>query len=310
VGTTITYQGFLKNASGPVNGTCNFFMDVFSAPAGGIAVEPNNVNNVLVTNGLFTANIPLDSTTINGDARFLRIAAQCPAGSGLYTFLSPRQELRAAPYALSLRPGAQISGNVTGGALQVTNGLTNTVGDGIQGTSNSSSASGVAGFNTSNGGYGVYGSVSYGDAIHGDAAGGIGVYGNGFIGVYGNNNNGNGWGMSTNGVVNQSRSRGGWVKALVRMENGNITGCFNSQVISPAVSEVPPCGFTLSGSGGNYVVGFGYTVNDRFVSVTPLWASGGAVIPVVSFPMANQVRVQTYSGGTTLVDSAFFLIIY
>lgn len=34
---------------------------------------------------------------------------RCPPGSGSHTTLSPRQGLTAAPYALSLRPGAIVS---------------------------------------------------------------------------------------------------------------------------------------------------------------------------------------------------------
>jgi hypothetical protein len=49
-----------------------------------------------------------------GDERFLAIAVRCPAGSGSYTPLTPRQRLNAAPYALSLKPEAEISADVSG----------------------------------------------------------------------------------------------------------------------------------------------------------------------------------------------------
>jgi hypothetical protein len=50
--------------------------------------------------------------SFSGEARWLQIAVRCPAGSGTYTTLAPRQALTATPYALSLRPGAQVVGDV------------------------------------------------------------------------------------------------------------------------------------------------------------------------------------------------------
>ena len=42
----------------------------------------------------------------------------------------------------------------------------------------------------------------------------------------------------------------------------------------------------------------------------PEYAALQAVIPTMYYTDLNQVRVRTFSGGTTLMDSAFILIIY
>jgi hypothetical protein len=63
-------------------------------------------------NGLFTVVIDFGGGAFNGAARWLEIGVRCPAGSGSYTTLSPRQALRAAPYALAL-PGLWTQPNAT-----------------------------------------------------------------------------------------------------------------------------------------------------------------------------------------------------
>jgi hypothetical protein len=74
------------------------------------------------------------TTPFNGDARWLDITVRCPAGSGTYTPLAPRQTLAATPYALSLRAGAVISGTASP-SLRVLN--TDPSGIGMYGSGNS-----------------------------------------------------------------------------------------------------------------------------------------------------------------------------
>ena len=53
-----------------------------------------------VAAGLFTTDIDFGVDAFSGDARWLEIDARCPAGSGPYETLSPRQELTPTPNAL------------------------------------------------------------------------------------------------------------------------------------------------------------------------------------------------------------------
>ncbi len=120
LGTGFTYQGQLKQSGNPVNGTCDLQFSLYDAASGGTQVgTTQSKTSVAVSNGYFT--IPdLDfGSVFTGDARWLAIAVRCPAGSGSYTPLSPRQALTPAPYALAL-PGLWtqqngVSPNVIGG---------------------------------------------------------------------------------------------------------------------------------------------------------------------------------------------------
>ncbi|MBC7226206.1 MAG: hypothetical protein H5T61_03115 [Thermoflexales bacterium] len=106
MGTAFTYQGQLKKDGNPVNGTCDFQFSLWNAASGGgqlgLTLTRSDVD---VNNGLFTIpDLSFGADRFNGDARWLEIAVRCPAASGSYTTLSPRQKLNPAPYALAL-PG-------------------------------------------------------------------------------------------------------------------------------------------------------------------------------------------------------------
>jgi hypothetical protein len=181
---------------------------------------------------------------------------------------------------------------------------------------------GVAGF--SSGGTGVYGNSSASDGIgvqgvvSGTNAAVQGInYGSGRS-LYGWTTDGvgvagysfNGYAMDADGHAQQTRDKGGWAKALVRVAGSSITRCYNSQGTAPDVAA--PCGFALIVNGtGDFTIDFNFTVSDRFFSIVPEYGATQAVIPTVhSFPAADQVRIRTYSGGTTLINSAFYLIVY
>ena len=103
IGTAFTYQGQLKNASGPINGNCDFQFSLWDSldrdAIAGRSICTTNTN-VTVSNGLFTVQLDFGMNVFNGDARWLEIAVRCPAGSGNYATLSPRQPLTPAPYAM------------------------------------------------------------------------------------------------------------------------------------------------------------------------------------------------------------------
>jgi len=103
-GTAFTYQGQLKHAGLPVNSTADFQFSLWDAAdmASGTQVGPTlSVNNVSITNGLFTVTLDFGTGIFTGDARWLQVAVRSPAGSGSYTQLTPWQELTPSPYALN-----------------------------------------------------------------------------------------------------------------------------------------------------------------------------------------------------------------
>ncbi len=104
-GTAFTYQGQLKNNGSPVNGLCDFQFGLFDALSAGTQISTTQaVSAVSVANGLFTTQIDFGANAFTGDARWLDIQVRCPAGSGSFTPLTPRQRLTPAPMALAL-PG-------------------------------------------------------------------------------------------------------------------------------------------------------------------------------------------------------------
>jgi hypothetical protein len=81
-----------------------------------------------VTNGTFRAQVDFGAAAFNGSDRYLNIAVRCPAGSGSYITLAPRQAITPAPYAQFSEnaPWSGIAGIPDGlvslGGLACTNG--------------------------------------------------------------------------------------------------------------------------------------------------------------------------------------------
>ena len=110
VSNEFTYQGLLKSSGGDHTGKCDFQFKLFSALTGGSQIgSTNQRSNVNVEDGRFTTSLDFGGSAFQGSNRWLQIAVRCPAGSGSYTTLSPRQRLTAAPYALY----ANNAGNAT-----------------------------------------------------------------------------------------------------------------------------------------------------------------------------------------------------
>ncbi|MET0754468.1 MAG: tail fiber domain-containing protein, partial [Pyrinomonadaceae bacterium] len=94
-----TYQGKLNDNNAAANGTYEMQFTLF----GGISENPigtSTINNVPVSNGIFTVQLAFGSTAFDGNPRFLEIAVR-PAGSqNPFTVLAPRQQILSAPYSI------------------------------------------------------------------------------------------------------------------------------------------------------------------------------------------------------------------
>jgi hypothetical protein len=209
----VNYQGRLTDPGGaPLSGTFPMRFQVYNDPAVGTLLWDSNVVNVDVDHGLFNVALSVDPTDFDGQGLWLRIYVDGE-------WLSPRQELLPVPYALSLRPGArivgdipngwgievfQLSGLATGGAVRATSATGTAVhgystnGFGVAGYSQDSygvygydggsqQARGYGGYFHSDNGVGVYGNSNatstttnqYAPGVYGRSANGIGVYGKG-----------------------------------------------------------------------------------------------------------------------------------
>jgi hypothetical protein len=104
-----------------VNSQCDLRFTLWDTPSGGNQVGWTwLVEAVEIVDGLFTARLDFGGVH-DGNARWLEVAVRCPAGSGGYVTLSPRQELTGAPAALSLALPFQAEANIGGPLLSVWN---------------------------------------------------------------------------------------------------------------------------------------------------------------------------------------------
>jgi len=172
--SSINYQGRLTDTAGePLSGSYTMTFRLYEAASGGSALD-TDTHAVDVTDGLFNTEIDFDPEYFDGRGLWLGITV------GIDSEMSPRQELRPVPYALSLKPGANIVG-ASSVALQAES--THTSGSGIRGyaTATSGTNYGVVGESKSPDGYGGY---FYNNE------GGTGVYGKGTPGGYFTTNQG------------------------------------------------------------------------------------------------------------------------
>jgi len=98
--TAFTYQGSLRDSTGPASGVYDFRFIVYAAATGGEGLTPGVTNTLSVTNGLFTAVLDAGTNVFTGDPRWLEIGVRTNAGGGDFVTLAPRQKLTAIPYAL------------------------------------------------------------------------------------------------------------------------------------------------------------------------------------------------------------------
>jgi hypothetical protein len=99
LGTAFTYQGELRDGASVANGNYDFEFRLFDAATNGTQVGSTvTLTSVAVSNGIFTTVIDFGDQ-FTGQRRFLGISSRA-TGQPAYTLLSPRQELRPAPYAL------------------------------------------------------------------------------------------------------------------------------------------------------------------------------------------------------------------
>ena len=161
---------------------------------------------------------------------------------------------------------------------------TNGGSDGVHGVTASAGASGVAGVNN---------------------AGGVGVYGTGGTGVFGTGSN---YGFVTDSNVQQARTAGGWIKAMLEVDaNSSINRCFNS-TLTGAAATTPPCGIDLEHpETGVYNLNFNFEVDDRFYTTQILYDS---TLALVINRGTNSLQVLSYFAVGDLEDSLYQLIVY
>jgi hypothetical protein len=222
-------------------------------------VGPPITTTVPITDGLFTVSLDFGDEVFTGDARWIEIAVRCPAGSGDYSPLTPRQALTPAPYALAL-PGLWTQQNGTS---------PNLIGGYIENTV----VSGTVGATI--GGGGVYEDFNEITTDYGTIAGGRGNYASG-VGVSiggGDNNTASGaYAAVGGGAWNQASGPdatvGGGRDNSASEESATVSGGWWNKASAPYA--------TIGGGHHITVTGEAATVGGgRWITVTAIQATVG-----------------------------------
>jgi hypothetical protein len=163
VDSRISYQGTLAEGGIPVTGSRNMIFRIFSDGACTTQVGVDIPKpGVLVSKGYFDVGVDVDPTAFDGQALWLGVWV---SGTAIAC-----QEVLPTPYALSVRPGAVVSGDATAGdgwVLRANMTGTYPVAAALDGKA----ATGSAVRGSSINGNGVYGYTETGYAVRGYDAG-------------------------------------------------------------------------------------------------------------------------------------------
>ena len=119
----LTYQGTLEDAGTPASGTYDLEFKLQDT-AGTQVGNTLEVDNVVVTAGVFTVALDFGNGAFTGPDRFLVIAVRPGISGGGYTALAPRTKVTAAPYA-QLAQDANFAASVANnsiGSAQIADG--------------------------------------------------------------------------------------------------------------------------------------------------------------------------------------------
>ena len=298
VAAAVSYQGRLTNPTtgAPLSGTYDLEFTFWSLSSGGSQIGATISKNAqVISNGLYSSSLPVNQADFNGQELWLQIRVR-PSG-GSWETLTPRVQVLPTAYALSLRPGA----TMTGDPLSLGEAVLNV---NMTGTWPGASAveaivaTGTAIMGQSYmGGYGLYG-YSTGDALYAqssnktagifytDGAYGIKVTANG-SGTYDDAghfsaNNGRGIYATSNGVAILGENKGpGYVEA-VRGHSVNGEGVAgdstnNYGVYGYSGNSAGVYGISSKGSGV-----YGYTSSDDYTTTGGVYGTqsgnGAAVV--------------------------------
>jgi hypothetical protein len=118
--TAFTYQGQLRDESGPVNGTLDVRFTLYATQADGQALQSVEHEGLALTNGLFRLSLDFGSAVLKTGGSWLEIAVRAYGSADSYTVLTPRQKLTSTPYAIFAQAG---SWNLVGVAVGFPDGV-------------------------------------------------------------------------------------------------------------------------------------------------------------------------------------------
>ena len=206
-----TYQGQLMEAGVPANGTYDMVFQLADSASGGFALAVDSVNNVAVTDGVFTVEIDFPSSLMNSSSRWIAITVEG-------TPLTPRVRMRETPRALNAvransagtidtplnisdssltaiinSANTSTGQNASGLIGRITSTSPGGLSAGVRGENNGTGFAGMGVYGSQNGfGYGVFGTTPGGVGVFGDTVAGFGLWGQSDVntGVYARTNSG------------------------------------------------------------------------------------------------------------------------
>jgi len=99
--SAFSYQARLDDGGSPANGTYDLRFFLYDAEAGGSQVGSTlYADDILVSNGLFSAYLDFGPGIFDGDPLWLEVAVRPGASVDAYTPLFPRQAIMPSPYSL------------------------------------------------------------------------------------------------------------------------------------------------------------------------------------------------------------------
>lgn len=98
--TAFTYQGQLKDSNGPVNGSFDLQFTLYSAQTGGERLGSVDMEELVLTNGLFSVRLDFGRVVLVAKESWLEIGVRPGGSAEPYMVLFPRQKLTPTPYAI------------------------------------------------------------------------------------------------------------------------------------------------------------------------------------------------------------------
>jgi len=290
VESKINYQGRLEQNGQPVSGSQDMLFRLYSDDTCLTQVGSDMIQNgVQMTDGLFSVELPVTHSDFTGQGIWLSVRIGPTTWVGC-------QEILPVPYALSLQPGAIISGTKTYvemNRFEPGSGIVLSADYGIYAKANGAQT-----------GYGVYGENSspFGAGVAGRAttASGWGVYGYNSAGGYAGYFSGN---------VGQGRADDGLVKAAVKV---SCSGAESS--IEYAFKNLPgnPIALGSATGDGQCQIDFNFDLSDRYFSAVAVYASP-SVRGVNCAPLASPndtMNCFRWNADGNGVDGHIMIVIY
>lgn len=323
---SFTYQGYLEEGGAPANGYYDFDITIWNAETLGTQIASCTtlaLDNVHVAGGVFTFHLQPDEptdTVFNGAGRWLQVKVR-PHAAPTWTTL-PRQPITATPYAWSLRPGANIEGEINDAILYLSNTYnTDTYAPALHAESEAPTSPTIAGYHNGDG-PGVYGYTAGAypavEGMHGGSGSAVGGYalanGNG---VWGHTSTTSGIGVvgvqttyspadtglwkpgglfgGRNGVIGISKENGGYG---VYGQNQSLTGDYSIGVYGESSSATGWAGYFWNNAGN------GVRVSSASGKVG-LVVSGGSKSAVVATDEGSRLLYSEESSEVWFSDYGF-----